>query len=580
MENQKNIYLYTAIHDDEDEIYEKTEDNMVRQIFYWKDWTPRWFKDYDVYVTLYKFICPNCGTRIIGQWCNVNTADLSFIPLAEQTNLRYSERQYYANNHDKYVELVNRCKNSIENCKVSSKKHSDKTCQEMENMAKLKQCPICNHELSKEFPFAYIERPWYRLEELEDIFQKSKDIDYETHEKLLQEHLKAESVKKAERFIQQCNIEFIKSETSIPQNTDFLKKYLSHLINLESNIIFMSDRLKYLYQLKTETDMDVAFDSNYPTYNSIQSFEQKIGKITEMIEKLNCEKSELENTAVSVNRIAPPTPPQKPIFQKPSFFNRKRVEAQNAQLQLEYEQRVNEYNAKRINIEKQNVINLENAKKEKEAKLIEYDKEIAKCKDQITALQDEIQKSREEKKDYPSLALGKKQMIDSEITIVEETLKNTFKCRNEMYSYDIIFEKYRDIVAISSFYEYLMSGRCVSLDGDNGAYNIYENEIRLNSIIFKLDDIKSNLERIERNQFMIYKKLTDIESSLVSLNATMEKAVESLNSIYTESLTIESYLEKISEDTEIIAHNTAVSAYYSKKNAELTNALGFLMAMK
>ena len=63
---------------------------------------------------------------------------------------------------------------------------------------------------------------------------------------------------------------------------------------------------------------------------------------------------------------------------------------------------------------------------------------------------------------------------DRKITEAEELLKKTFATRNDLYAYDVIFGKYRDVVALSSFYEYLMSGRCTSLVGATGAYNIYE----------------------------------------------------------------------------------------------------------
>ena len=36
----------------------------------------------------------------------------------------------------------------------------------------------------------------------------------------------------------------------------------------------------------------------------------------------------------------------------------------------------------------------------------------------------------------------------------------------------------------------------------------------------------------------------------------------------------------IAENMAVVAHNTAVTALYAKKNAELTNALGFMVALK
>ena len=49
------------------------------------------------------------------------------------------------------------------------------------------------------------------------------------------------------------------------------------------------------------------------------------------------------------------------------------------------------------------------------------------------------------------------------------------------------------MIAIASFYEYLMAGRCTSLEGTGGAYNLYENEIRMNQIISQLDTVITSL---------------------------------------------------------------------------------------
>ena len=75
-----------------------------------------------------------------------------------------------------------------------------------------------------------------------------------------------------------------------------------------------------------------------------------------------------------------------------------------------------------------------------------------------------------------------------------------------MYSLDVIFPKYRNIIAVSSFYEYLLSGRCDKLEG---AYNIFESELRMNLIINKIDDVIKHLEKIEQHQYMLYSAIQE-----------------------------------------------------------------------
>lgn len=152
-------------------------------------------------------------------------------------------------------------------------------------------------------------------------------------------------------------------------------------------------------------------------------------------------------------------------------------------------------------------------------------------------------------------------------------LAKTFAARNELYACDVVFGKYRNAVALSSFYEYLLSGRCTSLEGADGAYNIYENEIRMNRVISQLDTVIASLEEIKQNQYMMYEELRGINESLDLLNSTMDKALESIQNIDTNT-------KGLAENTRVIAHNTAVAAYYSKVNADLTNALGFMVALK
>ena len=62
---------------------------------------------------------------------------------------------------------------------------------------------------------------------------------------------------------------------------------------------------------------------------------------------------------------------------------------------------------------------------------------------------------------------------------------------------------------VSSIYEYLCAGRCTTLEGHEGAYNILELEIRLDRIITQLDRVIENLEAIRANQYTLYSCLKE-----------------------------------------------------------------------
>ncbi len=95
--------------------------------------------------------------------------------------------------------------------------------------------------------------------------------------------------------------------------------------------------------------------------------------------------------------------------------------------------------------------------------------------------------------------------------------KRTDVLLTNLYSVNIIGEKYRNLVAVSSFYEYLKYERCSSLTGVHGAYNKFEDEIYKQRILAKLDEVIRKLEEIKTNQFMLYNAIKDSQQQTKNL---------------------------------------------------------------
>ena len=162
--------------------------------------------------------------------------------------------------------------------------------------------------------------------------------------------------------------------------------------------------------------------------------------------------------------------------------------------------------------------------------------------------------------EYPAVQLKKE--IDKEISIAEELLIKLFKEKHQLYATDIVFGKYHELAAITSFYEYLLSGRCETLAGINGCYNLYESELRSNIIINKLDKISNSIEQIKDNQFMLYSQLNEIGKTVSALNETTTVMLNDIHNASTALL----------EHSSVIAYHSAVSAYYAKLNAEIASS--------
>lgn len=523
------------------------------------------------------YVCPNCATALKAEW---NFAKLVKYDVDKKygkyyTNTAYKDWKEIPNFTDRDFEDIQGITNNINK---EIEKRISKIEFDVKKVVDMDVCPICGASLIKKYPFfddeSRLRAQWFR----NNANWRNEGKSFDEYLKSLKKEVENEAwpfAENANYFIQMCDVATMPKATKTSNSADFLKEYLMNLINLETNIMCMSKRLRELYILRGENDRDLAYEQNFPIFNFVKEIEAKNSDLVD----LKQEKAEYERQPLLFKTVNLPQKPIKPEILKANLFNKKKIAALNAQAEAEYQEAVKKHLTTVEECKKQTEKNKAEAENQKKAKIKKYGERIDKSARDLAMAQHELNQRRANASDYPTPAAGKKYILDAEIATVEEALKNSFQCRNELYSYNIIFEKYRNIVAVSSFYEYLMAGRCDSLEGANGAYNIYENESRMDSIITKLDEIETKLDEIKANQFMVYNKLNSIESSLNSLNRTMKKAVSSLNSINANTATMSKYLENISNNTDVIAHNTAVSAYYSKVNAELTNALGFMVAL-
>ena len=288
--------------------------------------------------------------------------------------------------------------------------------------------------------------------------------------------------------------------------------------------------------------------------------------------------------------------PIEPTYKTPGLFNKKRVNEENNELRRRYEDALNQYNqlyqsylAKeeqyQRNLEIYNTkveeIKVEEERRNEEAYLAAikafeennagWRSELAKKEEQLAGFDrnktDEIEKQLISSEPYT-----RQKRIEQEIQYIVNLLKKCYESQAKLYSYGVIYGKYRTYIAMSSFLDYFLSGRVATLDGPNGAYNLYEQESRTDVIIGKLDVIINSLEKIKENQYYIYNELQSANSMLTLINEQL---------LFNNVLQVAQLekLDSIERNTEEIAYNTKVAAFYSKKTAELTDALGFMMAL-
>lgn len=140
----------------------------------------------------------------------------------------------------------------------------------------------------------------------------------------------------------------------------------------------------------------------------------------------------------------------------------------------------------------------------------------------------------------------RKPIIQSRIDDINRQITQTTNTLDKLYDVGVVYSKYRALVPIVMFCEYLESGRCEVLEGHEGAYNIYENELRQNIIIAKLDVVINRLDQIKQNQYMLADAIERGNRQVQMLcNATQESARR---------------LENIQNNAAITAENSRIAA--------------------
>ena len=203
-------------------------------------------------------------------------------------------------------------------------------------------------------------------------------------------------------------------------------------------------------------------------------------------------------------------------------------------------------------------------------------KELPKLKKKEKSLEDEVQKLKEKMDGTNYLDLYMEtnatyKSVRQKLLFVKDEMIETLLKYDEVNEYivslwneGILFPKYNNYVAWSTMLEYFQSGRVNSLEGPDGAYNLYESELRSNIIIDKLDVIISDLYSIIDNQYILYTELVAIRNSTEELADAMDDVLNEVNEVETIEKTSNELLSKIDTKSSVIEYNTRKAAMYSK----------------
>lgn len=181
----------------------------------------------------------------------------------------------------------------------------------------------------------------------------------------------------------------------------------------------------------------------------------------------------------------------------------------------------------------------------------EYEASMEVYNQQLKSDQNRVSNELRQKEE---LSLARDQLYKQHLS-TKETL-------SQAYAVGVIYNKYRSFPAVASFLDYFNSGRCSTLGenrGGDGAYNTYEQEVRMDLIVAKLDQALVKLDSIRDNQWTLYTAISEgneLSKQLVD-NAT-----------------------RIALSAEATAENSAIAAYNAQRSADDINIIKWMQIFK
>jgi len=142
--------------------------------------------------------------------------------------------------------------------------------------------------------------------------------------------------------------------------------------------------------------------------------------------------------------------------------------------------------------------------------------------------------------------------------------QETGEVLQRLYGYNVIPQKYRTLIAVSTLYEYFQNGRVDSL---KEAINLFEQEVRQQIVIDSIQNlseaVKDMHQSITRNQQMLY-------SAVCDTNASIQRLSNEISSLS------EAYVQNTNKSQELMKASIAQSSIIAKDAAAIRDSVQWI----
>jgi len=229
------------------------------------------------------FSCKNCGAELYGEFEFADSYTARKLRDHADSNLR-NERNKYSPDEGEILDLEKTYQQVDEIVQLVDK--DEEEANREYKRALESACPICGAKLSNEKGFFLPDNDWFREDHhFVNYSEGTKELerrfgdDYfwnDSYEKKLKKLVpirekqdRGQACRDALSYAEKCDLPAFNSSVNaggIKTNSEELKKYILHLIQLENNIYSLREQLSDLYYRRLGNDRAVVFGTCEPAY--------------------------------------------------------------------------------------------------------------------------------------------------------------------------------------------------------------------------------------------------------------------------------------------------------------------------
>lgn len=182
------------------------------------------------------------------------------------------------------------------------------------------------------------------------------------------------------------------------------------------------------------------------------------------------------------------------------------------------------------------------------------------------------------------------QNVDYQIASVRELCDQSKAVLLKLYSTDIIYVKYRSLIPVSRFCEYMDSGRRTELEGINGMYDLYESELATKQIVSGLHTVNEQLGQmrqqigylsyqlnaIQQNQELLYREISQCNAAAQEISYDLKEIAERQSQhfgVMEKSAKLTAYNTEITKRNSEVLADIAEYEHYKSVRQESTLSL-------